>query len=62
MEKGTIDLSDWDFETGGSVRIRGEAEFYWNRLIAPEDFTEDVYREKTGYINIPLRWENLKAR
>jgi len=52
IEKGIVDLSEWDFETDGILDIRGEAEFYWNRLIAPEDFRNGTNPEKSGYIDI----------
>ena len=38
IQKGVLDLSDWDFENGGLFNIRGESEFYWNRLIAVNAF------------------------
>jgi signal transduction histidine kinase/CheY-like chemotaxis protein len=29
---GTLDLSDWDFKKNGPVDLRGEWEFYWEKL------------------------------
>ncbi|MGL4368264.1 MAG: 7TM-DISM domain-containing protein, partial [Spirochaetota bacterium] len=54
--KGVLDLSGWDFEKNGSVNIDGEWEFYWNRLLTPEDFAEkkitvEEYRQVPGYWN-----------
>ncbi|MGL1887043.1 MAG: response regulator [Reichenbachiella sp.] len=38
VEKGVIDLRDWEFRTDGPVELNGEWEFYWDRLIFPEEF------------------------
>lgn len=35
---GSIDLSGWDFEEDGNVRLNGVWEFYWQALLEPEDF------------------------
>ncbi|MGK5093205.1 SpoIIE family protein phosphatase [Deltaproteobacteria bacterium TL4] len=37
-EKGILDLSHWNFEQDGMVPLEGEWEFYWMRLLTPEDF------------------------
>lgn len=35
---GTVDLTNWDFEEHGTVRLNGEWLFYWNALFTAEDF------------------------
>ncbi|WP_127588874.1 ATP-binding protein [Paenibacillus koleovorans] len=38
--RGTIDLTNWQFETDGMVSLQGEWEFYWERFLDAEDFNE----------------------
>ena len=33
---GVLDLSGWDFEKNGMVRLGGEWEFYWHRLLTDD--------------------------
>ncbi|WP_246079652.1 ATP-binding protein [Paenibacillus piri] len=35
--QGTIDLRDWDFAGAGIVPLSGEWDFYWDRLLGPEE-------------------------
>lgn len=35
---GVIDLSQWDFNKDGNMKLDGDWEFYWNKLINYEDF------------------------
>ena len=60
IENGMLDLTEWDFEKNGKLRINGDAEFYWNRLIYPEQFQNEELPEKTGYINTEAYWDDLK--
>lgn len=48
-EKGILDLRSWEFQKSEPIALSGEWEFYWNRLIYPNEFDsskiEPVYRE-----------------
>ena len=35
---GILDLSGWDFEKSGPIKLEGEWEFYWKQLLEPKDF------------------------
>lgn len=53
-EKGFIDLSNWDFEKDGVVKLKGEWEFYWKKLYTPnENF---LIKENIDYIKQPTNW------
>ena len=52
--KGSIDLQGWDFEKNGNLKLDGEWEFYWNKLLKPEE----INKNKPGYINVPASWIN----
>ena len=53
---GTINLTDWDFQNNGSVKLNGEWEFYWNQLLSPKDFQTDRSITPTGFFNVPGSW------
>ena len=59
--QGVIDLSGWDMEKDGPVRLDGEWDFYWNQLLGPDSFS-DPRSMPTGQIqrlNLPSTW-NIK--
>lgn len=39
-ENGILDLTDWDLEMDGAVKLDGEWDFYWKQLLTPEDFAK----------------------
>jgi len=59
VKSGFLDLSNWDFENDGSVRLDGMWEFYWNNLYSPKDFQKDSLKAKPYYLNIPGVWNSL---
>jgi PAS domain S-box-containing protein len=59
--KGVLDLSDWDFEKDGPVKLNGEWEFYWEKLLKPKDFDQESIPEMTGFFNIPRAWNGYKV-
>ncbi|WP_411680991.1 ATP-binding protein [Clostridium thailandense] len=50
-KEGILDLRNWDFKKQGIVKLDGQWEFYYNKLLTPENFKKGVV--KTGVINIP---------
>jgi len=54
---GVLDLSDWDFEQDGPVRLDGEWEFYWKQLLVYDDFRKES-QVSSGYISVPSVWNN----
>ncbi|MBN2893775.1 MAG: SpoIIE family protein phosphatase [Bacteroidales bacterium] len=60
VEKGKIDLSDWDFDTQGSIDLRGEWEFYWQKFYTSEDFKEKNIQPE-NYIIVPSLWNKQKV-
>jgi len=59
-EKGVIDLSNWDFERDGPVKLSGEYEFYWNQLVNPQDFLQPRTSLKSDFIDVPNSWNNFE--
>lgn len=59
--KGILDLSHADFSGDHVVPVQGEWEFYWDRLLTPEDFdpgkTPPV---PTGLLALPGSWKGYR--
>lgn len=58
VEKGTMDLGNWNISKQGMVKLDGEWEFYWKELLSPIDFHENNY--VPNYIDIPSSWNGYK--
>jgi|GEM_PF-508539 len=58
--KGELDLSGWNFDKNGLIKLKGEWEFYWNHYITPDDVKNNNIPKKTGFINLPGVWYNQK--
>ncbi len=56
VKDGYIDLSDWDFDKDGNVKLDGYWEFYPNVLLSPSDITDKLLPEKY-FVNTPNPWE-----
>jgi len=57
VEKGILDLREYDFIANGPISVRGEFEFYWNQMLSPaleEDKGEMIYAE------VPGSWTHLR--
>jgi signal transduction histidine kinase len=52
-KKGFADLSDKNIEESSPVKLSGEWEFYWNKLLEPKDFQTNP---KPTYIHAPASW------
>ncbi|MDP4183464.1 MAG: hypothetical protein Q8942_20545, partial [Bacillota bacterium] len=57
-EGGILDLAGWNFQTDGSVQLKGQWEFYWAKLLEPRQFGKDLYIPKTGMVVVPSLWRN----
>jgi len=54
IEKGELNLTDWDFEQDGTFALDGEWIFYRSRLINPEDFPVKI---PASYKTFPGLWQ-----
>ncbi|KZL92218.1 ATP-binding protein [Clostridium magnum] len=50
---GVLDLRNWDFKKKGIAKLNGQWEFYYDKLLIPEDFQNENKPIKTGLLNIP---------
>jgi Signal transduction histidine kinase len=55
---GVLDLRNWDFDKQGIAKLNGQWEFYYDKLLTPEDFQSKNKPVKTGLLNIPGNFIN----
>ena len=54
--KGVLDLQKHDFNQRPIVNLKGQWEFYWDRLLIPTDFKKPNVPKPTGFVKIPEVW------
>ncbi|MCP4133239.1 MAG: SpoIIE family protein phosphatase [bacterium] len=62
-ENGTIDLSTWDFQKDGPMRLNGKWQFYWKQLINPtalHELNKEKNEEKKHFAAVPGFWNSMK--
>jgi signal transduction histidine kinase/FixJ family two-component response regulator len=60
-KKGILDITHWDFQKDGPIKLDGEWEFYWNQLITYDQLHgEDENYRPSGYVNVPGIWNKYK--
>jgi len=59
-KKGVLDISKWNFEKNGFVKLDGEWEFYWKELINPSDFAKKDSLSSKLYFEIPKLWKKFE--
>jgi signal transduction histidine kinase len=57
---GILDLRNWDFEKDGTIKLDGEWDFYWNKLLNFSEF-ESGSPVKTGSIIVPGSWNKYET-
>ncbi len=58
---GVLDVSAWDFGSGGTVRLDGEWEFYWRQLLTPADFRKSKTIPPSAMAGIPGTWDHYSV-
>ena len=53
-------FTNWDFERDGPVNLTGEYEFYWNKLLTPQDFSQNRSSPNTDFIAVPRPWNDFE--
>ncbi len=55
--RGVLDLTDWNFEKDGNIKLNGEWEFYWQKFLEPQpDKDKQVQQKPDLYIEVPSVW------
>jgi two-component system, sensor histidine kinase ChiS len=58
-DNGVLDLSNWDFEHQGTIKLNGKWEFYWNKLLIYDDLRKNNETSDL-FINVPDVWNKYK--
>ncbi len=56
-KKGVIDLRKWDWNANKNVALNGEWEFYWKKIIVPNE-ARKVNTPATDFISLPSTWND----
>ena len=57
--KGILDISNVNLNDYGLIRLNGNVEFYWKKLLKPNDFKKEHMPRPDAYINIPGVWNDF---
>ncbi|WP_158630169.1 ATP-binding protein [Cohnella sp. AR92] len=60
VRDGVMDLASWTNPHTKSIRLNGDWEFYWNRLLTPEDFKTNEKPVRTAYMKVPGQWNGKR--
>ena len=59
VKNGVLDLSNWNFEKDGNIKLDGEWEFYPYKFIKSEKENNDSLFSK-NFIKVPGTWNNFE--
>ena len=62
LPQGAAGLSRWDFEKDGIFALHSQWEFYWNRLLTPNDFSGGDPIENRAFFPVPGLWGGFQLR
>ncbi|OJJ16379.1 hypothetical protein BKI52_34385 [marine bacterium AO1-C] len=58
MSSGKLDLTSYQFERLGLVKLDGEWELYWQKFYGPQDFKRQL-PQASGFIQLPNSWNSF---
>ena len=58
-QKGTLDLSNWNWDKDGIADLNGEWEFYWGKFYSPDFFKNNDSAIQPNYIPVPSFWNDF---
>ncbi|MBD2844317.1 response regulator [Paenibacillus sp. IB182496] len=60
VENGVMDLTQWDFQSAGKIKLVGTWAFYWKRLLTSDDFKRQDWEHIADYVNVPSVWNTYQ--
>ncbi len=57
---GELDLTGWDIRRQGSIKLTGEWEFYWQRLLESEDWDKPDAPVPDAFVSMPAVWNQYR--
>ncbi|MFC5470889.1 ATP-binding protein [Cohnella suwonensis] len=58
---GELDLTQWDLQREGEIKLDGEWGFYWERLLATDDFKRLDLQQSSEYVDVPSVWNKYQV-
>ncbi len=58
-KEGVLDLRDWSFERDGPVRLNGEWDFRWERLLSADEWNGLGAEPPKRFATVPGEWSRL---
>jgi signal transduction histidine kinase/ActR/RegA family two-component response regulator len=59
--QGLLDLSNWNFEKDGVIKLNGEWEFHWKQLLAPHALTSLDTTKQQEFVTLPSSWNGYQV-
>ncbi len=59
---GILDLSRWDFDRDGPLKLDGEWKFLWDQFLTPEELTHRAEGEASSILRVPGAWTTTRER
>ena len=56
VEKGILNLTFWDFEKQGAINLEGHWEFYWKKILRPNQANLFSEEKISDYFEFPSSW------
>lgn len=58
VQKGLLDLASWDYKQHKIIKLDGEWEFYWDKLLMPEHFEDTGADQQASkaWMEVPSQW------
>nr|MBU8893351.1 GAF domain-containing protein [Bacteroidales bacterium] len=60
IENGIIDLEPVNIYESKSIKLQGEWEFFWNKLLEPQDFKNLKSGINPDYVKVPKSWTSYQ--
>ena len=58
--KGVMDLTNLNFQKDGIIKLNGQWEFYWKKLLEPQEL-DKLQTDEKQYTNLPSSWNNYMS-
>lgn len=58
LQKGSIDLTAWDFSEQGRLDLNGQWAMYWRQFVAPQILTSEQITSAELYMDLPHKWNS----
>lgn len=56
IKKGILNIDYWNFNKKGCLKLNGEWDFYWNKLLSPSEINKNIPKKN---IYFPIIWNKL---